>query len=62
MVSATVVTALAGLFIVLRVISRFVVVRSPGKEDYLIMLAMFLSVGVTISIDLRMSTRRILRN
>lgn len=58
MVSATVVTALAGLFIVLRVISRFFVVRSPGAEDWTILGAMALSVGLNISIDLRMSTSK----
>lgn len=56
MVSVTVVTAVAGLFIILRVISRFVVMRSPGAEDYCILAAMGMSIGLAISVDLRTSS------
>jgi hypothetical protein len=52
-VVVTVVTALAGLFIFLRVISRFVIVRAPGAEDYCIILAMVLSIGLAVIVDLQ---------
>jgi hypothetical protein len=52
-VVVTVVTALAGLFIVLRVISRFFVIKSPGTEDYFILVAMLLSIGLAVTVDLQ---------
>jgi hypothetical protein len=52
-VIVTVVTALAGLFIFLRVISRFIVVQSPGAEDYTILLAMLTSIGLAVLVDLQ---------
>lgn len=52
-VVVTVVTALAGLFILLRVISRFVIVRAPGPEDYCIILALVLAIGLAVIVDLQ---------
>lgn len=52
-VVATVVTALAGLFIVLRAISRFVVIKSAGAEDYCILISMGLAIGLAVIVDLQ---------
>ncbi|KAJ9610699.1 hypothetical protein H2200_005476 [Cladophialophora chaetospira] len=51
-VTATIFTALAGLFVILRCISRFWVIHQPGPEDYFIIFAMVLSVATTITIAL----------
>ena len=52
-VVVTVVTSLAGLFIFLRIISRFVVMKSPGIEDYCIIVAMGLSIALAVIVDLQ---------
>ena len=52
-VTAIVFTAIAGLFIILRCISRFLILKSPGVDDWLIILALILSIGSTVDLDLR---------
>ena len=51
-VTAIVFTALAFVFIVLRCISRFWVIHQAGTEDYLIIFALVLSIGTTVTIFL----------
>jgi hypothetical protein len=53
LVVAIIFTALAASFISLRCISRFLIVRKPGAEDYLILVAFVLSIGLTIIVGLR---------
>lgn len=52
-VTAAVFNALAFLFIVVRCISRFVIIKQAGTEDYLILFALALSIGLTVIIVLR---------
>ncbi|KIW24041.1 uncharacterized protein PV07_09780 [Cladophialophora immunda] len=52
-VTAAVFNALAFVFIVLRCISRFMVIHQAGPEDYLIIFALVLSVGLTVTIALQ---------
>ncbi|OAG40135.1 hypothetical protein AYO21_05613 [Fonsecaea monophora] len=52
-VTAAVFNAFAFVFIVLRCISRFMVVRQAGPEDYLIIFALVLSFGLTVTIVLQ---------
>lgn len=54
-VTAVVFNALAFTFIVIRCISRFWVIKKAGLEDYLIIFALVLSVGFTVTIALRES-------
>ncbi|KAL6704306.1 hypothetical protein ACN47E_008370 [Coniothyrium glycines] len=49
-VVSSVFTALAFIVVALRLYTRFFLVRSPGTEDYGIILAMLCSVGLTICI------------
>lgn len=42
--------ALCSLFVFLRLISRFVVVRKPGMDDYTMILAWLLAMGASVSI------------
>jgi hypothetical protein len=42
--------AACSLFVFLRLISRFVVVRKPGMDDYTMILAWFLAMGASVSI------------
>ena len=53
LVCAIIFTAVAGIFIILRCISRFLIVKRPGTEDYLILVAFVLSVGLTIDVSLQ---------
>jgi hypothetical protein len=55
MVSA-IFSGLSALFIILRCISRFFIVKAPGVEDYLIISSLVLSIGLTVNIELRKST------
>lgn len=52
-VTAAVFTGLAFVFILIRCVSRFVVIKQAGPEDYLIIFALALSIGVTVIIALR---------
>jgi hypothetical protein len=52
-VTAAVFTALAFFSIVIRCISRFWIVGQAGTEDYLIIIALVLSVGFTVTVALR---------
>ncbi|KAL6246787.1 hypothetical protein RBB50_006094 [Rhinocladiella similis] len=52
-VTAAVFNALAFLFIVVRCISRFVIIKQAGTEDYLILFALALSIGLTVIIVLQ---------
>jgi hypothetical protein len=54
-VAATALNALALVFIILRCVSRFWIMRQPGLEDYIIIIAFFLSVFTTTSIAIRES-------
>lgn len=53
LVTGIVFTVLAALFIVLRCISRFLIVKRPGVEDYMILIALVLSIGLTVNIELQ---------
>ena len=53
LITTIVFTTLAGIFIVLRSISRFFIVKRPGVEDYLIIFAFVLSIGLCINVDLQ---------
>lgn len=53
LITTIVFTVLAGIFIILRSISRFFVVKRPGVEDYLIIFAFILSIGLCINVDLQ---------
>ncbi len=53
LVTTIVFTALAGFFIVLRSVSRFFIVKRPGVEDYLIIFAFILSIGLAVNVDLQ---------
>lgn len=53
LVAAVVFNALAFLFILVRCLSRFVVIKQAGFEDYLIIFSLILSIGMTIVIALR---------
>jgi hypothetical protein len=53
LVTAIVFTVLALIFIVLRCISRFLITKRPGVEDYLIIAAFFMSIGLTVNIELQ---------
>lgn len=52
-VTAAVFTAWAFLFVVIRCISRFCIIKQGGMEDYLAILALVLSIGLTVIIGLR---------
>ncbi|OAP56481.1 hypothetical protein AYL99_09660 [Fonsecaea erecta] len=52
-VTAVVFNVLAFVFIVLRCISRFMVIHRAGLEDYLIIFALVLSTGLTVTIALQ---------
>ena len=52
-VTAIIFTALAGVFILLRCVSRFCITKSPGTEDWLIILALLCSIATTVDYDLR---------
>lgn len=53
LVTAIVFTVLAFVFIVLRCISRFLITKMPGVEDYLIIAAFAMSIGLTVNIELQ---------
>lgn len=53
LITTIVFTVLAGIFIILRSISRFFIVKRPGVEDYLIIFAFVLSIGLAIDVDLQ---------
>ena len=52
-VTAAAFNSLAFIFIVIRCISRFWVIHQVGPEDYLIIFALVLSLGLTVTIALR---------
>ncbi|KAM7216426.1 hypothetical protein V8F06_008139 [Rhypophila decipiens] len=47
---SVVMVTMAAIFVVLRCISRFILIRNPGPDDYLIILAMLLTIGYLINI------------
>ncbi|KAM7193121.1 hypothetical protein V8F33_007993 [Rhypophila sp. PSN 637] len=47
---SVVMVTVAAIFVVLRCISRFILIRNPGPDDYLIILAMLLTIGYLINI------------
>lgn len=51
-VTAAVVTSLAAVLVFCRMYSRFVLIKQAGFEDYLIVVAFLLSVGLTTVIGL----------
>lgn len=51
--TAAVFTGLACCFVVMRCISRFYIIKQAGAEDYLAVVALLLSIGVTVIIVLR---------
>lgn len=51
-VTAAVVTSLAAVLVFCRMYSRFVLIKQAGPEDYLIVVAFLLSVGLTTVIGL----------
>ena len=53
LIATIVFTTLAGIFTILRTISRFFIVKRPGVEDYLIIFAFALSIGLCINVDLQ---------
>ena len=52
-VTTVVFNVLAFVFILIRCVSRFVIIKQAGTEDYLIIFAFVLSVGLTATIVLR---------
>ncbi|KAK5044881.1 hypothetical protein LTR84_010419 [Exophiala bonariae] len=52
-VTASAFTGLALLFVVIRCISRFCVIKQAGTEDYLAIVALILSIGLTVIIGLQ---------
>ena len=52
-VTASAFTGLALLFVVMRCISRFCVIKQAGTEDYLAIIAILLSISTTVIIGLR---------
>lgn len=52
-VTASAFTGLAFCFVVIRCISRFCVIKQAGTEDYLAVIALLLSIGLTVIIGLR---------
>lgn len=54
-VTAAVFNALALFFILIRCISRFWIVGQVGPEDHLIIFALVLSIGFTVTVALRKS-------
>ncbi len=52
-VTTVVFNVLAFVFILIRCVSRFVVIKQAGPEDYLIIFAFILSIGLTATIALR---------
>jgi hypothetical protein len=57
-VTAAVFNALALFFIVILCISRFCLVGQAGPKDYLIIFALVLSIGFTVTVALRKSAFR----
>ncbi|KEF61380.1 uncharacterized protein A1O9_02946 [Exophiala aquamarina CBS 119918] len=52
-VTASAFTGLALLFVVVRCISRFLVIKQAGTEDYFAIIAVLLSIGTTVTIGLQ---------
>lgn len=52
-VTASAFTGVAFLFVVVRCISRFYVLKQAGTEDYLAIVAVLLSIATTVTIGLR---------
>lgn len=48
--TAVVMAVMAGIFVILRCISRFILIRNSGKDDYLIIGAMILIIGYVIDL------------
>lgn len=44
-ITCSVVTALAVVFVAMRTVSRFCIIRKPGVDDYLLVVSIFLTVG-----------------
>lgn len=53
LLTSIVFSGLATIFILIRCISRFLIVKTPGTEDYLIIFALVMSIGTTIVIGYR---------
>ncbi|KIX03446.1 uncharacterized protein Z518_06998 [Rhinocladiella mackenziei CBS 650.93] len=51
--TAAVFNAFALLFILIRCVSRFTIIKQVGPEDYLIIFALILSIGLTVTIVLQ---------
>jgi hypothetical protein len=52
-VTTVVFNVLAFVFILVRCVSRFIIIKQAGTEDYLILSAFVLSIGLTATIVLR---------
>jgi hypothetical protein len=52
-VTASAFTGVALLFVAIRCISRFCVIKQAGTEDYLAVVAVLLSIATTVIIGLR---------
>lgn len=50
--TAAVLSTLAGIFVTLRCVSRFYLIRNPGPDDFLIILAMLLTLGYTFTLGI----------
>ncbi|KAM7204710.1 hypothetical protein V8F20_003494 [Naviculisporaceae sp. PSN 640] len=48
--TSVVMITMAAIFVVLRCISRFILIKNPGPDDYLIVLAMLLTIGYLVNI------------
>ena len=53
LITSIVFTVLSGIFIILRVISKFMVLKRPGPEDYLIVIAFLFSIALTVNVALQ---------
>ncbi|KAK0636423.1 integral membrane protein [Bombardia bombarda] len=49
-ITSVIMTTIATIFVVLRCVSRFVLIRNPGPDDYLIIAALLLTIGYLIDI------------
>ncbi|KAK0720169.1 integral membrane protein [Lasiosphaeris hirsuta] len=49
-ITSVVMTTMAGLFVIFRCISRFILIRNPGPDDYFMLAALLLTVGYVVEI------------
>ncbi|KAK0619013.1 hypothetical protein B0T14DRAFT_198870 [Immersiella caudata] len=50
LITSVVMTTMAAIFVILRCISRFILIRTPGPDDYFILGAMALTIGYLVNL------------